>query len=180
MDPNVISDCSHTNGGQVLTAWQLHFTDLNRDIWTINTLNTQVYESLRAHRDSNTLTRRAREMGGLLVLLMKSLLRMTLLKGASVRRARNLYNYITNTLTVRTKVIILRSGKGGHTHTFKNCLSYNHNRLHAHTIMQLCKIIHTLFTSKYLRQHYNIAVDKQSFFESILVESMAAKNQLTH
>lgn len=33
------------------------------------------------------------EMGGLLALLMKSLFRTTLLKGALERRARNLYNY---------------------------------------------------------------------------------------
>lgn len=38
------------------------------------------------------LTRREMEMGGLLVLLMKSLLRTTLLKGALERRAKNLYN----------------------------------------------------------------------------------------
>lgn len=38
------------------------------------------------------LTRRDRARGGRLVLLMKSLLRTTLLKGASERRARNLYN----------------------------------------------------------------------------------------
>lgn len=37
-------------------------------------------------------TRREMEMGGLLVLLMKSLLRTTLLKGALERRAKNLYN----------------------------------------------------------------------------------------
>jgi hypothetical protein len=39
-----------------------------------------------------TLTRLETERGGLLVLLMKSLLRTTLLKGAFERRARNLYN----------------------------------------------------------------------------------------
>ena len=38
------------------------------------------------------LTRREMEMGGLLLLLMNSLLRTTLLKGALERRARNLYN----------------------------------------------------------------------------------------
>lgn len=37
-------------------------------------------------------TRRETAMGGLLVLLMKSLLRTTLLKGALERRAKNLYN----------------------------------------------------------------------------------------
>lgn len=40
-----------------------------------------------------TLTRREMAMGGLLVLLMKSLLRTTLLKGAFERRAKNLYNW---------------------------------------------------------------------------------------
>ena len=40
-----------------------------------------------------TLTRRETEMGGLLDLLMNSLLRTTLLKGALERRARNLYNF---------------------------------------------------------------------------------------
>lgn len=38
------------------------------------------------------LTRRETDMGGLLALLMKSLLRTTLLKGALERRARNLYS----------------------------------------------------------------------------------------
>lgn len=44
------------------------------------------------------LTRRDKARGGRLVLLMKSLLRMTLLKGASERRDRNLYNYNTTTI----------------------------------------------------------------------------------
>lgn len=43
-------------------------------------------------KDAQALTRREIAMGGLLVLLMKSLFSTTLLKGALERRAKNLYS----------------------------------------------------------------------------------------
>lgn len=43
-------------------------------------------------KDAQALTRREMAMGGLLLLLMKSLFSTTLLKGALERRAKNLYS----------------------------------------------------------------------------------------
>lgn len=47
--------------------------------------------------DARALTRREMAMGGLLVLLMKSLFSTTLLKGALERRAKNLYSWTHQT-----------------------------------------------------------------------------------
>lgn len=54
---------------------------------------TNIIQIEKNIKDAQKPTRRETAMGGLLVLLMKSLLRTTLLKGALERRAKNLYNW---------------------------------------------------------------------------------------
>lgn len=62
-------------------------------------------------KNAQALTRREMAMGGLLVLLMKSLLSTTLLKGALERRAKNLYSWTHQTvvqeLEIKVKISII-------------------------------------------------------------------------
>lgn len=55
-----------------------------------NLTNSKHGERKQIIKDAQVLTRREMAMGGLLVLLMKSLFSTTLLKGALERRAKNL------------------------------------------------------------------------------------------
>lgn len=57
-----------------------------------NFSNSKDGERKQTIKDAQALTRREMAMGGLLVLLMKSLFSTTLLKGALERRAKNLYS----------------------------------------------------------------------------------------
>lgn len=57
-----------------------------------NLTNNKHGERKQIIKDEQVLTRREMAMGGLLVLLMKSLFSTTLLKGALERRAKNLYS----------------------------------------------------------------------------------------
>lgn len=75
----------------LLHAGMLPKTNLGQAKY-FNFTNSKDEERKQTIKDAQALTRREMAMGGLLVLLMKSLFSTTLLKGALERRAKNLYS----------------------------------------------------------------------------------------